>query len=437
MTIEPVLIALLGLVAVNLILAVLVGALSVFKRLDRGHAAGRDRSAANWQSSARGMSNTSASNRPGTGARSAEADGLPSPHPEARYVDGVPATRYDRVVRIAGWLFILGTLVAVELSGLWGGTQPAVVLVLAAAGLIVLITHDVLPPERFGVARWIVEGLVGIMLVTVLVILTGREASPFAFAYPLIVAGAALVVSPPVTIVLALLASVDYVAAIGLDRGVAPLAQEGIALVALNIAGTFLLSFVVSSVAGEQRRTRTAAIRLSSVDSLTELFNRAYFFAAVDREIARSSRTGRGFGLLMLDLDDLKTINDRYGHPRGDQVLRVVAQAIMRGVRRIDTAARYGGDEFVVLLPETDPTGAFVLAEKIRREVDAIEVRASGGDIRISLSIGAVAYPEDGLSVDDLLTSADRAMYTAKRQGKNRIAGHDVAKPAGQRSESL
>ncbi len=131
-----------------------------------------------------------------------------------------------------------------------------------------------------------------------------------------------------------------------------------------------LLAYIALVIAREQRRSREAAITLSTVDSLTGLFNRAYFFAAVEREIQRSARSRRGFCLLMMDLDGLKPINDRFGHFQGDQVLRGVGEVIRGRVRRIDTAARYGGDEFVVLLPETEPTGAYVLAEKIRQGVD-------------------------------------------------------------------
>ena len=166
------------------------------------------------------------------------------------------------------------------------------------------------------------------------------------------------------------------------------------------------------------------AIRLSTVDSLTGLFNRAHFFAAVEREIQRSGRTGRRFGLLMMDLDGLKTVNDRFGHFQGDQVLKAVSQVIRNGVRRIDVAARYGGDEFVVLLPETEPTGAYVLAEKIRQGVEELGSRGLGADIRTSLSIGAVSYPDDGSNPDELLINADRAMYVSKRQGKNRVVGY-------------
>jgi diguanylate cyclase (GGDEF)-like protein len=167
-------------------------------------------------------------------------------------------------------------------------------------------------------------------------------------------------------------------------------------------------------------------IRLSTVDPLTGLFNRTFFFAAMDREIARSARSGRGFCLLMMDLDELKTVNDQLGHFYGDRVLRGVGEVITQGVRQIDTAARYGGDEFVVLLPETDPTGAFVLAEKIRLGVGAMAIDLPVGSPRPSLSIGYVSYPDDGRTADQLIISADGAMYASKRAGKDRVSGVSI-----------
>jgi two-component system cell cycle response regulator len=176
-------------------------------------------------------------------------------------------------------------------------------------------------------------------------------------------------------------------------------------------------------IAREQRRTRDAAVRLSTIDPLTNLFNRGFFFAALEREIARSARSSRGFCLLMMDLDELKTINDRYGHFHGDRVLRGVGEVVQAGVRRIDTAARYGGDEFVVLLPETDPTGAYVVAEKIRIGVEAMPVELPDTEVAASLSIGVVSFPDDGTTADELMISADGAMYASKRSGKNRVTG--------------
>ncbi|MGD0248163.1 MAG: GGDEF domain-containing protein, partial [Candidatus Limnocylindrales bacterium] len=157
---------------------------------------------------------------------------------------------------------------------------------------------------------------------------------------------------------------------------------------------------------------------------LTDLYNRAYFFTAVEREIQRGRRFQRGFCLLMMDLDGLKSINDRYGHYQGDVVLRGVAQLIRAGLRGIDVPARYGGDEFVALLPETDPSGAYVVAEKIRQMISELLIESGGHQITTSMSIGVVAYPDDGQTADELMIAADEAMYSSKSLGKNRVVGY-------------
>jgi diguanylate cyclase (GGDEF)-like protein len=125
-------------------------------------------------------------------------------------------------------------------------------------------------------------------------------------------------------------------------------------------------------------------------------------------------------------------INDRYGHFIGDRALHAVADVIRLGVRRIDVPARYGGDEFVVLLPETDPTGGYILGEKVRQGV--AELAIPGTELRTSLSVGLVSYPQDGRTADELMISADRAMYASKRLGKNRVTGPEV--PTGGRTDA-
>ncbi len=345
--------------------------------------------------------------------------------------DGVPLAAYDRVVRIVAWTFIVVTSGIIAVTGLWPDEQTAIFVILAVGGGFVLVVHDLLPPDTFGPAKFVIEGSVAITLVTLLVTLTGGAGSPFFYAYPLIVAGAALVVSPPITVALTLVASVGFVAAAVLAPGAWPLSSETAVEIVVDLTALVLLAYAATVVAREQRRSRDAAIRLSTIDTLTGLFNRAFFFAAVEREIARSARSGRGFCLLMMDLDGLKAVNDRYGHFVGDRVLRGVGDVIRTGVRRIDTPARYGGDEFVVLLPETDPTGAFVLAEKIRLGVAERTYDVSGREIRTSLSIGVVDYPDDGQTPDDLMISADQAMYASKRAGKNRVADFATVRAGG------
>jgi diguanylate cyclase (GGDEF)-like protein len=248
------------------------------------------------------------------------------------------------------------------------------------------------------------------------------------------VGGAALVVTPGITLGLALTAALGYLLAVILGSTPAVVANPiTTATVGINLTALILLAYIAMVIAREQRSSRDAAIRLSTIDPLTSLFNRGFFFAALEREIARSARSGRGFCLLMMDLDELKAINDRLGHFHGDRVLNAVGQVVNDGVRRIDTAARYGGDEFVVLLPETDPTGAFVLAEKIRIGVNELDLELPEDAARPSMSVGVVSFPDDGQTADELMISADRAMYTSKRAGKNRVTGVNMPGPADNR----
>jgi diguanylate cyclase (GGDEF)-like protein len=337
--------------------------------------------------------------------------------------DGAPTREYDRVVRIVSWIFLLATASVVLVSGLWPENQAAILVLLGLAALFVLVVHDLLPSDALGPAKFVVEGSVAITVATLLVALTGGVASPFFFTFPLIVAGAALVVTSQITVALAATASLGYLLACILGSPAGFSTPVAAATVGINLTAMILLAYAAMVVAREQRRTRDAAVRLSTIDPLTDLFNRAFFFAALEREIARSARSERGFCLLMMDLDELKSINDRFGHFHGDRVLRGVGDVVAAGVRRIDTAARYGGDEFVVLLPETDPTGAYVLAEKIRLGVEAMPVDLPDASIMPSLSIGVVSYPDDGRTADELMISADGAMYASKRGGKNRVTG--------------
>ena len=343
--------------------------------------------------------------------------------PESVFADGVPIAAYDRVVRIASWAFILSTAVVVATTALWPDRQAAILAILGIGGLFVLLAHDVVPAGALGGSKYLVEGAVAIVLVTLIVVLTDGARSPFFFAFALVVAGAALVVPPRITVVLAAIAASGYLVAVGLAATAGPLPIATVALVGVNLTALVLLAYVAMVVAGEQRRTRDAAVRLATIDPLTGLANRAFFLAAVEREIERGSRFGRGFCLLMADLDDLKLINDSYGHRLGDRALIGVAGVIHDGIRRIDTAARLGGDEFVVLLPETDPTGAYVVAEKIRQAAAALELGDRETRIRVGISVGLVGWPDDGLSVDALMGAVDAAMYASKRRGKNRVGG--------------
>jgi diguanylate cyclase (GGDEF)-like protein len=165
--------------------------------------------------------------------------------------------------------------------------------------------------------------------------------------------------------------------------------------------------------------------KLTITDPLTGLLNRRYFNERLKVELARAERTGHHLSLLMVDLDGFKACNDSLGHLFGDKILKNIADTLFSTVRSMDIVARYGGDEFMVILPETDEPLAVDIAERVRRNViknvlmpqDAV----AAGPPSITASIGIVCYPEHGKTGDHLLEHVDKALYRAKNNGKNRI----------------
>jgi diguanylate cyclase (GGDEF)-like protein len=173
--------------------------------------------------------------------------------------------------------------------------------------------------------------------------------------------------------------------------------------------------------------------RQAVTDELTGLANARAFRSILDREIERSRRFQTPLGLLMADLDDFKQVNDRHGHPQGDEVLASVAAVLRDLSRDIDAPARYGGEELAVVLPQTDAEGAALLAERMREAVERLRVpRVSGrGSLRVTASFGVASMPESASDGEQLVAAADAALYRAKRGGKNRVERADRVVAAG------
>ncbi|MBS4007953.1 MAG: diguanylate cyclase [Clostridium sp.] len=154
---------------------------------------------------------------------------------------------------------------------------------------------------------------------------------------------------------------------------------------------------------------------LAVTDTLTNVYNRRYFTQKLEEEIERVRRSGSSFSLIMLDIDHFKNVNDLFGHNAGDLVLKSMAEMILNRIRKIDTIARWGGEEFVLLLPETDGNAAVVLAETLRRQLNQMEIPGVG---KITASFGVASY-SSGDTVDTLVNRADKKMYEAKSAGRN------------------
>ena len=161
----------------------------------------------------------------------------------------------------------------------------------------------------------------------------------------------------------------------------------------------------------------------ATTDPLTGLFNRGHFTRLGEREVARCRRHRQHFALVLLDLDRFKGINDRVGHLVGDLALRKAAECMRKTIRDVDVACRYGGEEFVLLLPETERLGAYVVADRLRMRIREQFAGQATGDAMVDLTIsgGIAVYPQDGRKLPDLMERADEGLYEAKRSGRDRI----------------
>ena len=184
----------------------------------------------------------------------------------------------------------------------------------------------------------------------------------------------------------------------------------------------------------EQQKTELEA--LATQDSLTGLFNRREFHRQAEFEVARARRQGSALSLLMLDLDQFKSINDQFGHATGDDVLRHIAHLMDRAVRQTDILARYGGEEFVLLLPDTPDAEAHHLAERLRQKLATTPAPSLGAPVTASIGLACRAGASV-LKLEELLQHADQAMYKAKRQGGNNVVMAEIAASAHDPSQML
>jgi two-component system, cell cycle response regulator len=177
-----------------------------------------------------------------------------------------------------------------------------------------------------------------------------------------------------------------------------------------------------NTMAETLQRDQAELADLSHRDGLTDLDNYREFRRQLTEETMRSSRYGRPFSLLMLDLDHFKQVNDTYGHLAGDEALRGLAALIRREVRPVDRIARYGGEEFAIILPETTTVGALATAERIREIVATRPILVNGErEVALTVSIGVGTYPDDADTEEKLVGAADQALYVAKNGGRNRV----------------
>jgi diguanylate cyclase (GGDEF)-like protein len=248
---------------------------------------------------------------------------------------------------------------------------------------------------------------------------TDRLASPLLNAYLLPVITSALTLGKATTLVNVGLIAACYVFLGNSLEGEELASLRFAAGFAAQLAPVLLVAYITTMFSADIRYGLQRAKLLSETDDLTGLFNTRGFAIAANRLFGQALRYERPASVLMIDSDCLKRVNDAFGHDAGNRLLRQLANAIQAELRATDVPARYGGDEFIVLLPETPAKGAMDVAERIRIAVSASALAVEGTSIDASVSIGVACFPEDGRSLDALAARADRALYRAKQRGRN------------------
>lgn len=186
-----------------------------------------------------------------------------------------------------------------------------------------------------------------------------------------------------------------------------------------------LVIYDVTDVATNRRQLLAAneqLQRLSRTDRLTGLYNRGHWEETLKREFSRHLRYGHNAALVMLDIDHFKRVNDTYGHPGGDKVIQCVADIVRDHIRDSDVSGRYGGEEFAILLPDTDQGGALILAERLRQAIEDVNVVHEGEVIRFTISLGVADLAHSARDHQELIEWADQALYASKKAGRNQVS---------------
>jgi diguanylate cyclase (GGDEF)-like protein len=271
--------------------------------------------------------------------------------------------------------------------------------------------------------RWkiAIETWAMIVFITWSLWFTGKLASPLLNTYMLAVITSALTLGKLTTLIEVVLIAACHVLLADADPSQALFTLRGIGSMAAQLAPVLLVAYVTTMFSADIRYGLNKAKLLSETDELTGLYNTRGFAIVADRLFGQAQRYKRAVSVLMVDSDNLKSVNDTHGHEAGNRLLKQLAARIQAELRYTDVPARYGGDEFILLLPETPSRGAADVAERIRESMAAKPIVYDGKAVPSTVSIGVATFPEDGNSLDALVGRADRALYRAKQEGRNRV----------------
>ncbi len=333
---------------------------------------------------------------------------------------------FARTIAEIEWLLLVLVLVYLVAVGPGGESAIAIYMALFFMGAFILAVHYVHFYQKETLTKLAVETWVMIVFTTWVTWYSGQIHSPLLNLYLLPIIASALILGKLMTTIETLVVIVCYLVMAHEPgkNGVNTISYWG--TMAALIAPVVLVAYITTMLRADIRYAVARIKRISDTDELTGVYNMRAFSAILRRTFQQSVRHDHPLSIVMLDSDNLKAVNDTHGHEAGNRLLQHMIRKVSEELRRSDTIARYGGDEFTVLLPETDRRGAMETAERIRKSVEMSQFDVRGTNITTTVSLGVASYPDDGGNVDILVDKADRALYRAKQRGRNQTATYEI-----------
>jgi len=328
---------------------------------------------------------------------------------------------FSRTITEIEWLLLILVLIYLVAGGPTGESRAAIAMALCFFGAFILSLHYVSFYRQESLVKLAIETWVMIIFITWVVHYAGRISSPLLNLYLLPIIASALILGKLMTFIEMVGIAVCFMF-LHYDqhtRNLLSLPFWG-ELLAL-LAPVILVAYITTMLSADIRFAVDKIKRVSDTDELTGLYNMRAFTMVLSRNFKQAMRYSHKLSIVMLDCDNLKQVNDTHGHESGNRLLQHVARTIRSELRGSDVLARYGGDEFIALLPETDAGGAREMGERIRRSIEMSRLDVHGTDVISTVSIGIASFPDDGGSLELIMEKADKAMYYAKERGRNRV----------------
>lgn len=334
---------------------------------------------------------------------------------------------FSRVLASIEWLLVILVILYVKLPGDFVQNENALITGLILQVGCIVFFHYIWPSSSR--VRWalLVETLIMTAFITFVLWHTGKTQSPLLSLYFLVIIFTAIALDTGFTILKVALISGCCAF---LASGQAPLADFSLSAnmgFIMLLLSFWLVAYLATMLTRQTDLSKQQIRHLSEIDYLTGLYNMRSFVALAKKELKRAERQGYPFSIMMLDADNLKPVNDTYGHESGSNMIKHLAKDIRSNLRTSDIAARFGGDEFVVLLTEADAESAVIAAERIRKTIETSPLNVPGGTVTVTVSVGIAAFPGHGATVQELVNRADNAMYASKKTGKNKTSVYAAA----------